>query len=153
MRAYRHTQTSVLNLFALGIPAIACTFAFFVMPISGFWAYFTLGLGLFFLVTMYCFHSLEIEVDPDEIRMAFGPGFIKKSWPIAECKSARYIRTKTIDGWGIRLTSNGWLYSVSLPHAVRIRLESGKAISLGTDEPKELLAALEEAGVSIENDD
>lgn len=152
MTPYRHTETSVLNLIALGIPAVACLFAFFVMPISGFWAYFTLVLGLFFLALMYCFHSLKIEVDTDEIHMAFGPGFIKKSWPIANCTSARYVRANLIDGWGIRLTKHGWLYSVSLPHTVLIRFSSGKAVMLGTDDPKELLAALEDAGLEIESD-
>ena len=120
------------------------------MPVSGFWSYLILGLGIFFLLLGYGFNSLTIEVNSEEIRLAFGPGAIKKAWPTSTCVSARHIRTRMIDGWGIRLTKEGWLYSVSLPHAILIRFDDGNAVQLGTDEPKELLAALEEAGLMIE---
>jgi hypothetical protein len=81
--------------------------------------------------------------------MSFGPGFIKKSWPISTCVAARQLRTKLIDGWGIKATKLGWLFSVSLPHAVLIRFKNRKAVQLGTDEPEALL----EAGLALEDTD
>jgi hypothetical protein len=39
-----------------------------------------------------------------------------------------------------------------MPNAVHIRFKNGKGVLLGTDEPDELLRALEEAGVEIERD-
>ena len=69
---------------------------------------------------------------------------------VSTCTSARVIRTRLIDGWGIRMTKDGWLYNVSIPHAVLIRLTDGKAVQLGSDEPEALLAALLEAGLELE---
>jgi hypothetical protein len=150
MTPYRHTQFSLLNILTIGLPAVICLFVFFTVNIAGGFSYLTLGLGVFFLALAYCFHSLTIEVDADEIRMSFGPGLIKKSWAVSTCTSARTIRTRLIDGWGIRLTKDGWLYNVSIPHAVLIRLVNGKAVQLGSDEPEQLLAALREAGLELE---
>lgn len=150
MTPYRHTQFSLLNILTIGLPAVVCFIVFFAVNIAGGFHYLTLGLGVLFLALAYLFHALTIEVGADEIRMSFGPGLIRKSWPVTSCSSARATRTRLIDGWGIRMTKDGWLYNVSIPHAVLIRLTDGKAVQLGSDEPEQLLAALREAGLELE---
>ena len=150
MTPYRHTQFSLLNILTIGFPAVICFIVFFAVNITGGFHYLTLGLGVLFLVLAFLFHALTIEVDADEIRMSFGPGLIRKTWPISTCTSARVIRTRLIDGWGIRMTKDGWLYNVSIPHAVLIRQTNGKAVQLGSDEPEALLASLLEAGLELE---
>ena len=45
-------------------------------------------------------------------------------------------------GWGIHLTPYGWLYNVSGWDAVAITLRNGRRVSLGTDQPNELCAAI-----------
>ncbi len=150
MTPYRHSQFSMLNIFAVGFPGVICLVLYFTLNITGGFQYMTLGLGLLFLGIAYCFHSLTVEVDEENIRIRFGPGLIKRSWPVSDCIGARATRTRLIDGWGIRLTREGWLYNISIPHAVLVRFENGKAIQLGTDEPEALLAAMLEAGLSLE---
>jgi len=149
---YRHTETSLLNLVALGVPMVACAAAFLIVPMPSPWTYLVLGLAVFFLVLVILFHSLTIEIDEREIRMHFGPGLVRKKWTVSGCLDARRTKTRLIDGWGIKLTNRGWLYSVSMPDAVLIRFTTGKSVQLGTDEPEALLAALLEAGVDIDED-
>ena len=152
MTPYRHTQFSVLNMILLGLPMIWTVWGGLFLGIPSPFNFLVLGLGIFFLGLAICFYSLKIEVDQESIRMAFGPGLFKKSWQLAGCTAVRQVRTRFIDGWGIKLTRDGWLYSVSMPHAVLVRLENGKAFILGTDEPEALLAALLEAGLELEDE-
>ena len=135
------------------MPMVACAAAFFIAPMPSPWQYLVLGLAVFFLALIILFHSLTIEVDEEEIRMHFGPGFVRKTWMIDSCLDARQTKTRLIDGWGIKLTNKGWLYSVSMPDAVLIRFTTGKSVQLGTDEPEALLAALLEAGVDLNEDE
>jgi hypothetical protein len=150
---YRHTQVGTLNLLLLGSPALACLLVFSLSNNMGAWSILVLGLVLLFVGLAFCFSSLTIEVDAERVGLSFGPGWIRKSWPIENCTAARQIRTRLIDGWGIKLTSQGWLYSISMPHAVLVRFTDGKAVQLGTDEPEALLATLLEAGLDLEDAD
>ena len=99
------------------------------------------------IVVAVAFSSLTIEVDPDELRHAFGPGVWRKRVPLDDVTGASRTTSSWIEGWGIRLTFRGMLYNVSGTDAVEIRLRSGRAFRLGTDEPDVLLAALRQAGV------
>lgn len=146
MTPYRHTQYSVLNLVLLGLPVVLCGYLFLTIQ-SPPASWICLGCALLFVLLAFLFHSLTIEVDSEVVRLHFGTGIIRKSWRIADCTSACHVRTALWEGWGIRLTSRGWLYNVAIPDAIMIRLGNGTAIQLGTDEPRTLLEALERAGV------
>ena len=146
MTPYRHTQYSILNLVLLGIPVVLCGYLFVAIE-SPPANWICLGGALLFVLLVFLFHSLTIEVDSETVRLHFGTGIIRKSWPIADCTSACHVRTALWEGWGIRLTSRGWLYNVSIPDAIMIRLADGTAVQLGSDEPGALLDALERAGV------
>ena len=146
MTPYRHTQVSALNLVMLGIPAAVCLYVAFSIPLQwGTWL--ALAGAALFIILGGLFYSLTIEVDSQTVRLHFGAGLIRKSWAIADCTSACHVTTALWEGWGIRLTSRGWLYNVGIPDAIMIRLTNGTAVQLGTDEPDGLLTALEEAGV------
>ena len=143
---YRHTQTSLLNLALLAIPAVVCIWIFLTTSQQP-WGWLTLGGAGLFIGLSICFFSLTIAVDAERVALRFGPGWIRKSWPIEECRSASHVTTSLWEGWGIRLTRRGWLYNIAIPDAVMIRLRNGTAVQLGTDEPAELLAAMAEHGI------
>ena len=146
MTPYRHTQFSALNLVLLGIPTAVCVYVAFTIPVQwGTWL--ALGVAALFITLGVLFHSLTIQVDTESVRLHFGPGLIRKSWSISDCTAASHVTTALWEGWGIRLTSRGWLYNVAIPDAIMIRLGNGTAGQLGTDEPQALLAALKNAGV------
>ena len=51
-------------------------------------------------------------------------------------------RTNWIEGWGIHLTSRGWLYNISGFSAIIVKLKNNQQFLLGTDEPEQLASAI-----------
>ena len=100
-------------------------------------------VGLVLAVIAYLFSSLTIRVDEELVQWHFGPGFLRKSISLAEIASVESVRNKWWYGWGIRYTAHGWLYNVSGLDAVQLRLTSGRAVRLGTDEPARLCQAIQ----------
>jgi len=89
--------------------------------------------------------SLTVRITDDALRLQFGLGLPRKTVPLADLESVEVTRTRFFDGWGVRRTRRGWLYNVSGFDAVLLRRKSGKALLVGTDEPRKLKAALERA--------
>jgi len=90
------------------------------------------------LVVLMLFGTLTLEVDDATIRLRFGVGLIRKTFPLADVASCQVVRNQWWWGWGIRLIPGGWLYSVSGLNAVELVLKSGKRFRIGTDEPRQL---------------
>lgn len=90
----------------------------------------------------FLFHSLNINVDSDVISWSFGPGFWRNSLPLEAVDSVSLITTKWYYGLGIRYIPTGWLYTVSGTQAIALKLKDGTTISLGTDDPDNLIAAI-----------
>ncbi|MEO2014025.1 MAG: hypothetical protein ABGZ53_06600 [Fuerstiella sp.] len=84
-----------------------------------------------------------MQVNRNEISLRFGIGIVKKSFSSAEIKTVEQVRNRWFYGWGIKLTPEGWLYSVSGLDAVQIVMQDGRKTRIGTDEPEKLLAAIE----------
>lgn len=91
----------------------------------------------------FLFHSLNIKVNTGEINWSFGPGFWKKSIKIEAINSVRLIKTKWYYGLGIRYISSGWLYTVSGTTAIQLELKDGSKINLGTNDPDNLVKAIQ----------
>ena len=94
-------------------------------------------------IILALFHSLTVCVSSNEIALAFGIGLIRKSFPVVEIESAAIVRNRWYHGWGIRMLRSGWLYNVSGYDAIEIQLKNGRRYRIGTDQPQELLAAVE----------
>lgn len=90
------------------------------------------------------FSALTVSVDQNYLRLKFGWGIFKKKFPLAKIASVRTVRNHWYCGWGIRMWfwPYMWIYNVSGFDAVEISLKSGRVYRIGTDEPKELEAAL-----------
>src|ERR1041384_4989714 len=132
MNTYKHTQRGTFILVAMSVLSLA-------LLVIGFAVLKPLLIVVLILVLCgWLFHSLTIEIADGELRWRFGPGLIRKRVPLTEIASAQLIRTTFINGWGIHLTSFGWLYNVSGFDAVAITLRNGKRFALGTDEPQAL---------------
>ncbi|MFH1253014.1 MAG: hypothetical protein V1664_01635 [Candidatus Uhrbacteria bacterium] len=57
-------------------------------------------------------------------------------------KTTKAVRNSWYCGWGIRLTSHGWLFNVSGLSAVEITMKNGRSYRIGTDEPEKLTAVI-----------
>ena len=91
------------------------------------------------------FSYLTITIGEGTLACHFGFGFWPKRFPLAEIVDVTLAPSSWVDGWGIRITSSGMLYSVSGTGAVEVRLRNGTRFRLGSDEPEVLLRALRAA--------
>jgi hypothetical protein len=97
-------------------------------------------------VILIVFDGLTIRVTADTLSWRFGHiGFPRGSVPLAEIAAVTVTRTTFWEGWGIRRTRRGWLFSVSGFDAVLVRRRNGSTFLLGTDEPRRLKSVLDAA--------
>jgi hypothetical protein len=134
---YKHTQKVPEKVMTI---AGICGLALGLTP-PGFIARLVLmgALG----AAAYTFRSLTVEVDDHELRLEFGDGMIKKSFPLTEVSGCKPVRTGLLQGWGMHWVGNGWLYNVYGLDAVEIAFRDGKRALIGTDEPDKLTAAID----------
>jgi hypothetical protein len=142
MTYYRHTQIGTMILLVM-IVIIVLTIMVIVRTAPN--PVVVAVLGVLLLVSAM-FASLTVTVTTEAVRIRFGPGPIGKSFPLAEIHSARAVRNHWVYGWGIRLTPHGWLFNVSGLDAVELTMSDGKRYRVGTDQPRELLTAIQQAG-------
>ena len=138
---YSHTQTGRLLRLAALLPVpfaiIAAIFArdTRVLAIAG-------PLIVIIAITGVIFSCLTIEIDTAALNWWFGMGVWKKQIALEDIASAAVVRNPWWYGFGIHRTPRGWLYNVSGLDAVEISLRDGRILRLGTDEPRELVDAL-----------
>jgi hypothetical protein len=144
MTLYKHRQTGTLLLWLFGV-AIAGTFAILIPKTTAGTAVTGIPIVILqvLILCMLLFATLTVEVSPDRIKLWFGPGLIHKQFRISEIRCVEAVRNRWFYGWGIRLTPHGWLFNVSGLDAVEIKMESGRKYRIGTDEPRELLSAIQ----------
>jgi hypothetical protein len=94
------------------------------------------------LVTSFVFASLTVEVDDQELRWRFGPGFWTYRLARRDIAAITVVRNTWWNGFGIRMRPGFRLYNVSGLDAVELRLKSGDIRRIGTDDPAGLAAAL-----------
>jgi hypothetical protein len=138
MTTYRHSQIGFTLIFGLittaFVAGVAITSAMSIL-------FGTIVAGIV-LITTGVFSKLTIAVDDVNVRAIFGPGFTFRKIRLADISACEPIRIRWWYGWGIHLTPYGWLYNVSGWDAVAITLRNGRRVSLGTDQPEELCAAI-----------
>lgn len=101
---------------------------------------FLLGFEALLFLLMGWF---TIEITADSVRVRFGAGLIRRTWPLDRIVAARPVRNSWWAGWGIRLDLGYSLYNVSGLDAVELTFRDGsRKVRLGTDQPEALTAAL-----------
>ncbi len=138
---YQHTQIGYLTIAMLGLVAllIAC-----LMAVDGF-AWTAVAVLVILLIILVLFATLTVIIKKDVLEIRFGPGVIRKKFPLKDIESCQVVKNPWYYGWGIRLSPNGWLFNVSGFYAVEIRMITGKAYRIGTDVPNDLEKAIREA--------
>ena len=136
---YKNTQIGTVSLGIMAAVFLLIFYASMSKPNEpvGF-AYAIIG------VVSVLFSSLTIKIKDSKIHWFFGPKFWHKSLELSQIESAKVITTKWYYGFGVRLISTGWLYNVSGLTAVELKLKDGTTVSLGTNDPDNLLSAIEQ---------
>jgi hypothetical protein len=143
MTIYNHTQHGYVTGSALGAGAVVVYLSFQAEQSELGWFGGLLTAG--FALGAVLFSSLTVQVDADELRFYFGPGFWERRIPISDIRSVEAVRNAAYYGWGIRYTVHGWLYNVAGLQAVELDVKDEGTIRVGTDEPEALKQALEQA--------
>ncbi|HAM88868.1 TPA: hypothetical protein DDY55_03590 [Candidatus Falkowbacteria bacterium] len=102
----------------------------------------TMILTVFILAS---FSSLHVIIDEEYLRIKFGFGIYQKKFLLSDIVSAKSVKNKWYNGWGIRwcFWSRTWIYNVSGFDTVEIKLKNNKTYRIGTDEPKKLEQAIQ----------
>ncbi len=141
---YSHTQPGTVVRVTTSIPVVALV----AVGMAGIWQVY--ALAVLFILIMLLFHSLTVQIDDAVIGLSFGIGLIRKSTPLDEIVMCQAVRNRWIYGFGIRYVFNGWMWNVSGLDAVELTYTNGKQFRIGTDEPQELVAAINQALRSTE---
>ncbi len=136
---YSHRQTGTLLLVLLGLVLLLVVTIGEVESNPG-WFAFVLSL---LLVTGVLFGSLTVVISEDILYCRLGIGIFRRTFNLGDIIDAEIVRNRWYYGWGVRLTPHGWMYNVSGFDAVEISLATGKRFRIGSDEPHQLLQAIQ----------
>jgi len=141
---YQHRQIGWLNLMAAGI-VLVVALALLATGDRLEPSPLTLGLALGVPALLAgIFGSLRVEVDAKALRWRMGwLGWPRWELPLSEIVAVSADRQSWMEGWGVRWTLRGMLYSVSGLQTVRVVQRNGKALRIGTDDAQGLLQALQ----------
>jgi len=139
---YRHRQVGTLTVAALGLGALALAGLAFALPMRNPERVILTAVAVLLALVLFVFGSLTVTVSHEHVEARFGAGFIRKRFRSTEVLQAKPVRNHWYYGWGIRLTPHGWMFNVSGLDAVELLLRDGRTFRIGTDEPKELAAAI-----------
>ena len=145
MNDYKHTQIgySLLNSY---------TFVFLVIGVINILTEFAplaLLALIFILLTISTFATLTVTVNKEVIGLRFGVGIIRKQYQLNHIVGYQAVKNPWYYLLGIHYTPRGWLYAVSGHSAVELQLKNGKYVRIGTDEPEELIQALDRAKAAL----
>ena len=136
---YQHKQYALFIFFVLawigGFVALAWNLIGADGPLMVF-------AGILVLVG-FLFHGLTVKINDTHISWAFGPGVAGQSIALADIAEAKAVQNSYRHGIGIRITHDGWIYTVSGFSAIQLTLKDGTLYRVGTNDQQGLLTALE----------
>jgi hypothetical protein len=140
MTDYEHTQIGFVIIIAL---AATILFLVYLSMVMGFNPV-AMAVLILLLAGLGLFGTLTVKVDEGLIEIQFGPGVVRKGFPLKDVAACRAVKNPWYYGWGIHLTQQGWVYNVSGLSAVELRMKNGRTYRIGTDDAEGLVRAIEE---------
>jgi hypothetical protein len=128
-------------LFALVLP-IQILIAYFFITEMGvhYWTitgFMAVNSSLILIYLM--FYGMTTIISDDRITVLYGVGLIRKSIHIEKIVSVKSVENPWYNGLGIRIISNGMLYSINGTHAVELKFKNtSKVIRIGTKNSTQL---------------
>lgn len=152
MTRYEHTQTGPLDLILLAVAAAVGTGAHFSDGQPAV-KYGLLFLSAVFVLEAASFANLTVRDDGERLAARFGWLPIYRwnvRWDTIE--SVATSRTSLSDGWGVHwLPGRGWTINLWGYDCVELRVK-GRTVRIGTDEPAELAAYIQERIAGLERE-
>jgi len=92
--------------------------------------------------------NLRTSVTSESIRVTYAPAFSRTIHisGIRNCEAVEYRPFRDYGGWGTRWSArNGWVYSAAGNQGVRLTLNNGKQILIGSHDHEQLAYAIQSA--------
>jgi len=137
---YRHTQAAPL-MYLISVLGVVIGLVGYFLDAARWWLVL---LGVLLVAVGLVAARLTVVVDDRTVTTTFGWGWPRRRIVRDEIVGIAAVRNSWWHGWGIRKVSGGWMFNNSGRNAVELRLRSGKVFRVGTDQPAEMLAALDE---------
>jgi hypothetical protein len=147
---YEHRQFGRVMLLIMIIPIFGFLFTLLLTNQASLMTPL-LTLLVILAIPGFLFSSLTVKVDLERVLLFFGPGFPRRSFPLAQISTVRVVRNALWMGLGIHFIRGGMIYNVSGRDGVEITLKNGSLARIGTDEPAALAQAIEQVIVRVEN--
>ena len=138
---YHHRQFGIVI-----VAALAAVIIYLSLPLIRAQEFQAIQLQviLVLLAVIVLFYALTIEIKEDTLYIRMGIGLIRKKVPLSEIAQARVVRIPLLAGWGIHgLPGVSWVWNVSGRDGVQLNFVKGGRLIIGSDEPQELLRAIE----------
>ena len=116
------------------------------------WVYVLLGVVVAILLGVLTMRQTT-AVSPEAVTVRFGLLYTARI-PVAELASAQAVAYRPVGdygGWGIRGTRRRRALNTRGDRGVLLKKTDGSTVLIGSQKPRELLAALEQAGVRTED--
>jgi hypothetical protein len=135
--AYEHRQWAPLNvLLLIGVAVVVSYAGARTGPV------YLLALVVLFIGA--AFARLTTRVDRDAISWSFTFGSPAGGVAYSDLDHAEVTKTNVFEGFGIHWTMwHGWLWNVWGFRAVELFRRDGRRVTIGTDDPQGLFAAIE----------
>lgn len=138
---YRHVQIGWVSVGIMGVVAILL----FQVGLVGTAPRLVLQLvAIALVIAAIVFSYQTIEVTDTEVVSRFALGLMPKRIPLADIVRVEFAPSTWFEGWGIRLTTRGWLYNVSGFGAVEFTMRDGNRMRFGSDDSSNLIAVVEQ---------
>lgn len=142
---YFHRQTGRVVLAVVGTGAFCLSaIALLRLPDHPAAGQLLLALGIAVAVGLTG-PSLQVTLTQDRLVARFGIGILRRTIALADISDVAVVRTRWYEGWGVHWTRRGMLYNVAGFDAVRIALDGGRSLRIGSDDAPGLAAALRNA--------
>ena len=143
---YSHRQIGGQSLIAHSVGFAILGWIFFRVDLVGVSVHMFVALAILLAGSAIAFSTMTCTVKDGEFRVACGLlGWPDKRVALEDIAGVLPTKTALISGFGIRITTRGWLYSVSGRDAVIVGLRDGKQFLIGSDEPTNLADAINES--------
>jgi hypothetical protein len=137
---YRHVQMGWVSVGIMGVVAILL----FQVGLVGTAPRLVLQfVAIALVIAAIVFSYQTIEVTDTEVVSRFALGIMPKRIPLAHIVRVEFAPSTWFEGWGIRLTTRGWLYNVSGFGAVEFTMRDGNRMRFGSDDSSNLIDVVE----------
>ena len=138
---YRHVQ---IGWVSVGIMAVVAILLFQVGLVGTAPRLVLQFVAIALVIAAIVFSYQTIEVTDTEVVSRFALGIMPKRIPLADITRVEFAPSTWFEGWGIRLTTRGWLYNVSGFGAVEFTMRDGNRMRFGTDDSSNLIDVVEQ---------